>query len=143
MDKTVKLASGAVLEISISDFKTVNALIKALMKEAKNIKVDGGMELDIEKAIQQGQYNFLKDIVCSLIASDEVENLIFQCFERCLYNKKKVNQGLFDVDYEARGDYFEMAWEVGKFNVAPFTKGLLSKLKTNNHAINTDTQKLK
>lgn len=143
MDKKVTLASNAVLEISISDFKTVNALIKAMMKEAKNIKIDGGMELDIEKAIKEGQYNFVKDIVCSLVASDEIESLLFKCFERCMYNKKKINEDLFDLDLDARGDYYEIAWEVGKFNVAPFTKGLLSKLRTSTLAVNTSTPKLK
>jgi hypothetical protein len=130
MNKEVVLSSGAKLEITICSFQVCNSLVKALLKQAKNIKIEGDMELDLKEAIKGGQYNFFKDIVCSLISSDEIESLLFKCFERCLYNKKKVNADLFDNDIDARGDYFEVAWEVGKFNVSPFTKNLLSKFST-------------
>jgi len=110
-----ELPSGAKLEINLAPFADANALYKAAAKELKSIKVSP--EMDVFDA------NFIKDIGCSLICSDEITNAVMVCVKRCTYNGLKIDSDTFESE-EARGDYTSVLLEVAKENLIPFLKGL-------------------
>ena len=115
--KKVKLPSGAELAITVAPFADSKELYQACLDELKNIKIDGGQELD---------YNFIKDIFCSGFASKKIEEKIWKCLSRCLYNDLKITEETFE-DEKARGDYFDILFEVTQANILPFTKNLYVK----------------
>lgn len=112
------MPSGAILEINLAPFADANALNKAVAKELLKIKIDKDLELE--------DPNFIKDLVCTAISSDEIMGALWSCFKRCTYNNLKINQDSFESE-EARGDYFNVCKEVLIGNLAPFGKSLLSQ----------------
>jgi hypothetical protein len=114
MSKVI-LPSGAELEIQLAPFEDGRKLQKAVAKELKSIKVSA--DLDLMDA------NFMKDVLCSAIASDEIMDALELCFKRCTYNKLKVSKETWEPE-EARGDYIQSSIEVLKANMLPFWKGL-------------------
>ena len=115
--KKVKLPSGAELAITVAPFADSKDLYQSCLEELKNLKIDGKQELD---------YNFVKDIFCAGFASKKIEEKIFKCLSRCLYNGLKITEETFE-DEVARGDYFDILFEVTQANILPFTKNLYVK----------------
>lgn len=114
----IKLPSGAELEIQLSPFSDASALNKAVAKELKALKIDGELELN--------DPNFIKDLVCSAIASEEIMACTWQCFRRCTYNGNKITVETFEPS-EARGDFYIVCKEVLTANIGPFFQSLLSQ----------------
>jgi len=112
------LPSGAILEINIAPFADANALNKAVAKELLKIKIDKELELE--------DPNFIKDIVCTAISSDEIMGALWLCFKRCTYNNLKLTEDIFEKA-EAREDFFSVCQIVLKENIGPFVKSLLSQ----------------
>jgi hypothetical protein len=71
--------------------------------------------------------NTLKGALFQLLASEQVEQAVFDLFKYCLYNDAKVDRGTFEAA-EARQDYLPAAWEAVSFNLSPFLKSLGSLL---------------
>lgn len=115
--KEVTLPSGAVLKITPSPFKDSRALYQAILKEAREVKINSKMEI----------VEVYKDLFCLGFSSPEVEKCLWKCFERCTYDSGK---GDFKIDentfepVEARNDYMQVCVEVAKENVMPFMKSL-------------------
>ena len=123
MSKKINLPSGATLEITLAPFADANALNKAVAKELLKLKIN--KDLDFEDP------NFIKDLVCSAISSDEIMNALENCFKRCTYNNLKITMDTFESE-EARGDYFIVCKEVLTVNCAPFVKSLSSQFGATN-----------
>ena len=130
MKKT--LASGAELDITLAPFSEAKRLYQAVLKECKGSKIEAKTEID---------YNFIKDLILSVGSSELVDEALKPCLARCTYNKARITDELFEGE-QARGDYFEIIMEVGKQNLLPFTKGLLSQYAGLLQKI-TDSQVLK
>jgi len=120
MSKKITLPSGKILEIDLAPFADANALNKALAKELKQLKLDKDTELNDPE--------FIKNIFCSVVSSDELMSAIFNCFKRCLYNNAKITNDTFESE-EARGDYFVICKEVMIETCRPFTVSLLSQFE--------------
>lgn len=122
------LKSGATLEITMSPFVIGHKLFKAVAKEVGkvDIKIGSGsksLEQLMESNVGDEVLNTLKNIFVSILASDEVEELLWVCMERAIYNNQKVTKDLFD-NGDIASDYLEVAKEVMVLNLTPFTKGL-------------------
>ncbi len=125
-NKKIILPSGKELEIGIVSFSVGMKLFKTIAKELKNVKIDA-KNVDFEKMFDKDlsgeQINFFKDIFATLVASEELENILFECFKKCVYDKtKRVDRDLFDNDLEARADFLSICWEVAKYNLSFFLK---------------------
>ena len=120
----VSLPSGAELEMTLAPFLEGERLFTAVAECLKSVKVDGKTDVqDLTSNI-----NSLKDAFLSCLTSQAVKEAIMACLKRCTYNKQRITTwDVFD-SLEARQDYLAVCWEVCKFNLAPFTKGLFSKL---------------
>lgn len=115
--RTVKLPSGATLLLQSAPFAEAKALYQAMLKELKLVRLDEKAEVDV---------NFFKDLFCAGFASLEVEEALWKCIERCLYDKSKIIQETFEP-LKNREDYFTVCFEVAKENVMPFTKSLYAQ----------------
>jgi hypothetical protein len=118
MNKKITLPSGSILEISLAPFADANALNRAVAKELLKLKIN--KDLDFEDP------NFIKDLICSAIASDEIMNSLNTCFKRCTYDGLRLNEEVFEKE-ESRQDYFTVCKEVLTENCRPFVKSLLSQ----------------
>jgi len=113
----ITLPSGAELKITLSPFEPGRELYQACLEEAQKI------ELDMEASIDG---NFWKNIFCSLLVSKKVEKCIWKCLEKATYNGNRITPDTFEPE-EARGDYFDVIFEVAKVNINPFANSLYVK----------------
>lgn len=120
--KTIEMPSGAKLEITLAPFSDANVLYKKIARELKTVKVNAGMD------IENMDVNFIKDLMLTAIGSDEIEDAIKTCMKRCTYKGVKIDKDTFEPE-EARGDYFQVCFEIAKENLLPFLKGLFAQLK--------------
>ena len=126
-----KLKTGAELLVTPSTFRDANALKKSLLPQLKGLTLDPKSDLSVLAA----------PIIDALI-SDDVEESLFKCFEKCVYyprgkvnasNARKVDMELFDdpeLGEQARKDYHEICLYVIRANVECFFESILSWLKT-------------
>lgn len=132
MDKTKTLPSGRKLLLQIADFDTSYALFEVAMSELRQVKLGDSIKLaagmDVQKLLQQDlPIDGLKDLFCTAVSSRSIRSALGECFKGCQYNGEAINDQTFQ-DEDARGDYLPAAWEVMSLNLAPFFKGLASKL---------------
>lgn len=116
MKKT--LESGAVLDMTMAPFVEGHRLFKAVAKELKAVHIQANGQAE-------GALNAIKDIVASLVSSDEVESALWACMGRAAWNGRKAEPGLFE-DEKAREDFLIIQKEVLLFNLGPFQKSLKS-----------------
>lgn len=119
-----QLESGAKLEVKLAPFKESRDLFKAFAKHLKKVQFGNvnSLNSDID-------FNLIKDIVLTVIEEPEIEQAILTCASRSLYNGHAIIEKTFEDDKFDRGDYFYILLYVAYENCAPFTNGLLSKLK--------------
>lgn len=123
-NEKVSLPSGAELEITLAPFLEGEKLFSATAECLKNVNLDGNIDI---QDLSTG-FNSLKDAFLSCITSREMKDALLNCLKRCTYNGQRITSwDIFD-DANARQDYLIVCWEVCKFNLAPFTKSLFSKL---------------
>lgn len=122
-NEKVSLPSGAELEMTLAPFTEGEKLFSATAECLKGVKVDGNTDVsDLTSNL-----NALKDMFLSCLTSQAMKDAILACLKRCTYNKQRITSwDIFD-DAKAREDYLAVCWEVCKFNLAPFTKSLISK----------------
>jgi hypothetical protein len=129
MNTKKRLKSGAELEITMASFRDAKELFECIAKELRNNEIDI-KTLDLKKEIDGGLINSFKNIILDILTSKTIEEALNKCFCRALYNNKKINSDLFDTDTKAREDYYIICWEVARYNLIPFLKGIdLSSLK--------------
>lgn len=131
MNETLTLKSGASLELQMAPFAVSMKLFKTIAAELKQVDINlDGLSLE---AIKGTNLNGIKNAVFQLLGSDQLELALGACMERCLYNGVKITKGTFESP-EARQDYLPVAWEVMKFNLAPFFSSLGLSYSTNEPA---------
>jgi hypothetical protein len=118
----IKLPSGAELKITLSPFAVSKDLYQAFLVEMKNLKMDPKQEIDA---------NFFKDIFCVAFSSKEIEEKLFKCMEKTMYDTTQLKskaeiESAFEPE-SARDDYFQVCFEVAKANIMPFTKSLYAQ----------------
>lgn len=117
----MKLPSGAVLKIGAIPFKASNTLKKEVMKQVMAIDMKGKDKLGIGK-----------DVLCSVLSSDEVEKALWECMGRCIYSDGrgdlKIDEGTFEP-VESRVDFTECQMEVAQECLLPFGKSLYAVLE--------------
>lgn len=144
--KEFKLPSGATLLVTRATFEESDILLKALLREARGLKLDGVdvLDLDVAKpaeALQKGGtalFTQLLDRALSLAASKEVSDALFTCFVRASYNGQRITKGLFDDEVlgeQAREDYFTICLKVIEVNCGPFFKKTFSRLSAPGTAV--------
>lgn len=123
MNTTVPLESGRELVLQIASFAAGRALYKAIALEllATQIEIEKiDLNLDLAK-LDPKALNTLKNVVCRLLASDEVEKAFFACAINSTLNGKKIVRAEFEPE-DVREDFLPVAWEVIRFNLAPFVR---------------------
>lgn len=129
MKKTLK--SGATLDITRSPFVIGHKLFKTVLREMKQVNLKLGLKDGqtlgslFELEITDETLNTAKDAIFTLLSSQEIEDVLWECFERVRYNDKKIDKTLFDNEQIAE-DYLEIAKEVMGANLSPFRKSLES-----------------
>lgn len=117
----IQLNSGAVLAVSIAPFSSSKKLLNVVMQELKDVDLE--LEnLDLANFASQ-DINTLKNAICQLLGSENLERAVFECMAKCTYNGSRIVKDTFEPE-EARADYLPCAWEVIKANLRPFFKNL-------------------
>ena len=138
------LDSGATLEVTMASFEVGHKLLKCVMREVEGVKLSLGVKAKtlqdfFAMEINDEALNTLKNVVTRLIGSDALDEALWPCMERALYNNQKVSRDLFE-DERNRADYLVVAKEVLLFNLSPFLKNL-SSLFQGSPAKATESQK--
>lgn len=122
--KTVQLKSGNTLEVQSGSFQDAWNLTQAvagvLATSLPGFKVDS---MDVEALQKDIDVGKLLGVICNLVASPTVYELLWPCFVPCLYNGNKVTKASFQAE-EARKDFLPSVVEVLRANVVPFIVGL-------------------
>ena len=119
-----KLASGAVLNVTMSSFDDADALQTALLNAAKGMKLNADIE-------SQDVSDMLGPIL-NAATSKEVKAAMFKCFERVTYNGQRMGKELLDdpeIGERVREDLYEIQINVAKVNCGPFIKRAFSLFK--------------
>lgn len=124
-ESQIQLKSGAMLELKMAPFSKGTKLFKVIAAELKGVEIELG---DIGN-LGSRDINSLKNVVFQLIGSDALESAFFDVAQHSLHNGQKIIRATFEPE-DARGDYLSTAWEVIKFNIAPFLSGLDLSLLT-------------
>ena len=126
------LESGALLDLSICSFAEGNRLMKAVAKEIKSIQISLGASEQapdfLKLKVGDDAMNTIKNLVASLLASDEIEAALWPCIERGTYNSIHIQRDIFE-DEKVRADYIPIMKEALVFNLNPFFKSLISLAK--------------
>ena len=110
--------NGAEVKINDAPFQDAFLLKNEIQKSLAEAKLDIKIDDNVESLLKA----FL------LIDSNEkVNQALFKCLARCLYNNLKINQDLFE-DTKIREDYYEIVLACLEVNILPFFKSLFSKL---------------
>lgn len=115
--REVTLKSGRVLKVSPAPFSDAKSLYQSIAGEIRGVDLRVGI---------LGVY---KDMLCSIISSKPVEESLWKCMGRCIYDGVKITPDVFE-DNEKRGDYYEIVSEVVKENTDPFVKSLFAQFPT-------------
>jgi hypothetical protein len=125
------LKSGATLDVTRSPFVTSHKLFKTVLRELKNVNLKLGLKEGqslgnlFDMQLTDEVLNTAKDGILTLLSSQEIENVLWECFARVLYDNKKIDQHTFD-DEKACQDYLEVCKSVLMENLKPFQAGLAS-----------------
>ena len=117
----ITLKSGAMLELKMAPFAKGTKLFKVIASELKGVEIELG---DLKMSdIGSKDINSLKNVFFQLIGSDALEAAFFDVAGHSLHDGQRITRTTFEPE-KTRGDYLPTAWEVIKFNVAPFFSGL-------------------
>jgi len=140
---TIKI-DGKELKITESSFSEAMALEKSIASSLKNRNINlEGISSDIVKMGKDGKLNkssldlskasgIISTIIQSVLTvacSDEIEQHLFNCAERAIFNGSKVDRDFFEKT-ENRQYYYPIMSEVIAVNVGPFLKGAGLLFKT-------------
>ena len=128
MNESVKFKSGNVLVIQPAPFAVASALRRVIMAEMKSVVIDTS-GLDFSNLLGSGiPLNTVKDLICQLLASEKVENAVWDCMSKgpATLNYMKMTPAMFDgpEGFKLREDYLNCALEVALANLMPFISGL-------------------
>ena len=122
--REVKLESGATLYIGLGRFEESLRLYQAIIAEVKLVQLP---------ANSSDYVSSLKSLICACITSPAVEEALWPCLQRCLYEKStvklKIDKDTFENE-DRRVDYMTVCLEVATDNISPFLKSLFAKFET-------------
>lgn len=127
MNTTVKLPSGASLEIGLLAAEEAWAVSQALLKEVEKLPFDVTGGIDFSVLLNQAGILALKGPICSILSSPVLLAEAQKCFKQCTYNGIRIDKSTFEKR-DCRGDLLPAAFYALKENVAPFFVGLSSFL---------------
>ncbi len=136
LDEIVTLPSGAQLTLKPAPWAVAMKLLKTVASEIQGVSVGLKLELNfanpaaaIAKLMAQDvPLDLFKNAACVAISSEQVELAIAHCMRSCLYEGRAIAKTAETFEpQDARQDYLPAAWEVMRFNLAPFFKGLRSR----------------
>lgn len=122
MTDEMTLKSGNTVTLGMASFADGMRLFKVLVSELKLVDIDLTSLADVG-ALAGKDINSIKNVLLQVLGSEALEQAVFKCAERSLYNGQRITRTSFE-DEQARGDFFEVAWEVMRFNLSPFFKNL-------------------
>lgn len=137
-DNKFTATSGAQVVITHADFRSVMALKNAMMREVAKSGID--TTTDISKMDVSKLIGLIPQALMAVDASDEFQAALFGCLKQCTRDGVKITEATFD-DVSAREDYYEVAIECVKHNLAPFFKSLVQKFKAITASLPTGDQK--
>ena len=114
--REVKLPSGAKLTVQPAPFAEAKELYQCILGELKGIEIHTNMQMG----------NVFKDMFCVGFSSPVIEECLWKCFPRCLYNGLKIDKETFE-NPETWQDYMQVCIEVAKENTSPFLKSLYAE----------------
>lgn len=115
--KEIKLSSGNVLYLSLAPFADAKKLYQVISRELKSVSLKDGLSVEAGK-----------ELVFTLLSSEEIDDAAMNCALFCLYgkDKDKISSELFE-SVDVRSDYLEIMYHVIRENCHPFMKNLLQK----------------
>lgn len=130
--------TGNRIVINCATMKDVQALKNVILKELKNNPIGLQLEKNSQDLLQReidftGIIDFAKNTLIGIDTSPEFHDALYNCLKYCTYKTTyKIDESLFDNDQvpEAREDYYEIMFTCVWENLRPFSKSLLSVLKT-------------
>ena len=122
-----KTQNGVDVKINPADFINALKLKNAVLKAVKDSGVDIS-KIDLDK-ITASSLQPLLEVILTADTNEAVQDSIFKCLARCLYNGEKIVPDTFEP-MEAREDYYEIVIACLKENLSPFFKSPISKLKS-------------
>lgn len=132
--KEFTLPSGAMLYVTPAPMRQAKALLDAILKETKGLSLKSDIldtKLGSLKDNPEMFAQFLDKVVAVAI-SPEVENAVFECGHRAVYNGAKLTRDVFDdpnTGEKARGDYYAICMKIAEVNCLPFLATVFSGLK--------------
>jgi hypothetical protein len=129
----ITLKSGNVLSVGLPEIlksiRLFNAVVKAFTQRGVDVKLSRETELNFAKLFFDNQDACIKGL-SDIITSESVMNIILECGEKCLITingrKNKINLSTFDNE-DARGDFYEVLFQIAVANIKPFFQNLLTK----------------
>lgn len=145
VNEKIQLKSGRFLEVQESSFLNRENFKRLLLKELEQININlGDAQQLFERSVNSEMINTLKNLICKLLGSKEIEEFLFtNLFKTCLYNNKKIDYDLFDSDAGAEEDYLFICWEVIRRNLPKYLLKLNMSSLTNKIQNNINIQKSK
>lgn len=129
----ITLPSGRELVLGVPDLAVAKHLFKTVARELKTVDLDIKLETFSAKSLGDLDINVFKNAILQLAASDAIESAWMACATKTLIgngdDKVKVTKDAFEHE-TARQDYLLVAWEVMRFTLVPFLRGLASVLPT-------------
>lgn len=124
----ITLKSGHTLVLGLADFEDGVNLLQTLLGELKKADADlSGIDLNNLKDIGDLDLNVVKNAILQVCASKAVLACFFACAKRCTLGNDQVKFAITPASFkpaEFRGDFLPCAWEVMRFNLAPFFESL-------------------
>jgi hypothetical protein len=126
---TIPLKSGHKLTVGIAPYAKANKLRKVILAEIAKVQVASELKIDAKmlamdlRELSGPALSTVKNLICTLLSSDAIEQAFFECAEHCTLDGPKVTRQTFEPP-EMRGDMLPIAQEVIRANVAPFFEGL-------------------
>ena len=122
-----KTQNGVDVKINPADFLSSLKLKNAVLKSVKDSGVDIS-KIDLDK-INASSLQPILEVILTADTDKDVQDSIFKCLARCLYNGEKIIPETFEP-IEAREDYYEIVIACLKENLSPFFKSPISKLRS-------------
>jgi hypothetical protein len=121
----VDLPSGAVLDITPLPYEQAWGISQIVAGVIEDIEINIA---DVDKGDWKATDVLnLKKPLCKIISNKEVIDAAKQCWERCTYNKLRIDGQTFEK-IEARQDFIYAAFYAIKENISPFFASLALNL---------------
>lgn len=113
------------LNLQLASFREAKELERAVGKALKSTHIQADLETDLLSS--NVDVGTVISSLLEVVTSKEVEEKLFICAERCLYEKQKINEDFFEP-VENRSLYYPIMIEILKANIGPFIESLVTML---------------